>query len=62
MFLLIKNKRSQKGTSLVESMLAILLIAIIALGGAAFIFFSTVRVNLERAKRIALEMANTRIE
>lgn len=56
------NKNSRKGTSLVESMLAILIITIVALGGAAFIFFSSARVNMERTKRIALEKANTRLE
>ena len=52
----------QKGTSLVESMFAILIITIVALAGAAFIFFGSSRVNLERNKRVALEMANTRLE
>jgi len=60
--LLALNKKLQKGTTLVESLLAILIMAIVALSGAAFIFFSSIRVNLERAKRAALEMANTRLE
>lgn len=56
------NKSMSKGTTLVESLWAILIMTIVALAGAAFIFFSTVRVNLERTKRIALEMASTRLE
>ncbi|MFC1708750.1 hypothetical protein ACFL2J_01635 [Candidatus Omnitrophota bacterium] len=56
------NKNFQKGTTLVESLLAIFIMTIVALGGAAFIFFSSARVNVERNKRAALEMANTRLE
>ena len=52
----------RKGTTLIESMWAILIMTIVALAGASFIFFSTVRINLERTKRIALEMASTRLE
>ena len=56
------NKNMRKGTTLIESMWAILIMAIVALAGGAFIFFSSIRVNQERVKRIALEMANARLE
>jgi type II secretory pathway pseudopilin PulG len=60
--LLTRNKKYCQGTTLVESLLAMLIMTIVALGGAAFIFFSSARIATERNKRVALEVANGRLE
>lgn len=54
------NKK--KGATLVEAMVAIILLMLVALGGAAFIFYSSGRIAIERNKRAAVEIASGRLE
>ena len=55
-------KMNDSGSSLVEVMLAMVIILILILGGAGFVYHSTRDIGLERNKRISLEIANSRLE
>ena len=50
------------GTTLVEVMIAIVLLGVIAVGGAAFLYRSRADITIARDKRVALEAANSRME
>jgi type II secretory pathway pseudopilin PulG len=50
------------GTTLVEVMIACLILAILALGGGAYCYLGQSQVALARVKRAALESARSRLE
>ncbi len=52
----------QKGATLVEAIMAVFILLIVAVGGAAFIYHSTAGINIAENKREALRIANTRLE
>lgn len=56
------DRRRDLGTTLVEVALAMLLLSIIAVGGGAFLYYSSGSIGLEQDKSAALEMANRRLE
>lgn len=56
------NLKKNKSSTLVEVLIAMLIIAIVAIGGFAFFFQGSFRVGLERNRRAALEIANGRLE
>ena len=51
-----------KGATLIEVMLAMLILLIVAVGGAAFLYHSSSRIAIQRNKRVALEEANSCLE
>lgn len=51
-----------KGTTLVEVMLAIVILLIVTLGTGAFLYYSAIGIVTENNKRVALESANSRLE
>jgi len=53
---------SKRGASLLEVLLALVIVLIVAIGGGAFVYYSTGAVGVERNKRAALEVANARLE
>jgi len=57
-----KNSYPEKGSSIVEAMVAIIFISLIVIAGAAFAYHSSVSTNLQRNKRLAIEAANLRLE
>lgn len=52
----------RSGTTLIEVMLAIVILLIMALAGASFIFYSSGQIGIEKNKRVAMELANARLE
>lgn len=50
------------GSTLVEVMLACLLLTILVLAGGAYLYHSRATINIQRNKRAALESANRRME
>jgi type II secretory pathway pseudopilin PulG len=46
----------------VEVVLSALILAILAVGGGAFLYHSRARIGIERNRRVALEIANSRLE
>lgn len=54
--------RARHGLTLVEVMLATLVLALLAIGGAAFLQHSTSQVVVQRNRRAAAELANGRLE
>jgi len=58
----VKLSGGRSGTTLVEAMLAIVILLIMALGGAGFIFYSSGQIAVEKNKRVAMEFANARLE
>jgi len=60
---MVKRKiHSKSGFSLIEVLLAILILAVLAVGGAAVIFQTSDGIRVEANKRMALEVANRRLE
>jgi len=53
---------NKRGDTLVEVMMAILIISIVAVGGAAFLYYSSAEIAIDSNRRIALEIANARLE
>jgi type II secretory pathway pseudopilin PulG len=58
----IRKTPNNRGATIVESMLAIALLLIVVIGGAAFIYHNAGAIAIEKNKRIALEVANRRLE
>jgi len=56
------GRADRKGATLVEVMIASVVLVVMALGGAAFLFRSRGDVAVQRNKRAALEVANSRLE
>jgi type II secretory pathway pseudopilin PulG len=56
------SKAGSKGSSLIEAMLAMIILAILVIGGMSFVIHSTGRINIYRDKIMALEIANNRFE
>lgn len=54
--------KARRGTTLVEVLLATLLLAILALAGAAFLYHSGAAVRIEQDRGTALNLANARLE
>ena len=52
----------KKGTTLIEIMLAILIMLIVVVGGAAFLYHGSSRIKIEANKRVAVEVANSQLE
>jgi type II secretory pathway pseudopilin PulG len=55
-------RRSQTGSTLVEVMIACLILMIVAVAGAAYMYQSRATLAFQRNKRIALETGNARLE
>ena len=53
---------NKKGDTLVEVMMAVVVIVIVAVGGAAFIYYSSAQIAIDSTRRVALEIANARLE
>jgi prepilin-type N-terminal cleavage/methylation domain-containing protein len=56
------NNSEQKGFTLVELMLVIVILLLMLIAGGAFILYSSSRIAIERNKRVAVEVANSRLE
>lgn len=52
----------RKGTSLIEVMLAISVLAIVVLGTAFFSFYTSGRINIGKQQRAALQLASQKLE
>lgn len=61
-YLLKKSRGGRKGATLIEAILAMIILAILAIGGMSFIVHGTNQLNIYRNKLIALEIANNRLE
>jgi type II secretory pathway pseudopilin PulG len=57
-----KEHSRAAGTTLVEIMLAVVILAIVAVAGGAYLFHGRMQVDLQNNKRVALEIANSRLE
>ena len=57
----VENDRSS-GFTLVEVMIAMIVLALLALGGGSFLLYSRMQVDIQRNKRAALEVATGRLE
>jgi type II secretory pathway pseudopilin PulG len=57
-----RHARSRRGTTLVEVMLACLILAILAIAGGAYSYLSQSQIALARVKRVAMESARSRLE
>ncbi len=53
---------ARTGATLIEVMLASVILAILALAGAAFIYRSRADIALQKNRRVAVELANARLE
>ena len=58
----VKDRRSRKGMSLIEVMLAISILAIVVLGTASFSFYTSGQVGLGKQYRAALQLAGQKLE
>lgn len=56
------NKRSQKGISLIEVMLAILILVIIVLGNASLFAYGAGQISQSKNTRVAVQLANQKLE
>ena len=56
------NFKMQKGFTIIECLISILLLAIVMVGGMAFYFNSTGHLTAATHRRIAAELANARLE
>ncbi|MGC8976550.1 MAG: type IV pilus modification PilV family protein [Candidatus Ratteibacteria bacterium] len=54
--------RKNNGFSLIEIIVSVLIFTIGILGGLAYFFYSQTNLNLERHRRTAIELAQSRIE
>ena len=54
--------RPASGFTFVEVMIAMIILALLAIGGGAFLSYSRTHVDIQRNKRAALEEANKRLE
>jgi len=54
--------RFQKGFTLIEVMLSILILAIVMIGGAAFFTYGSSQLRMSKHSRLALELAGEQIE
>ena len=52
----------KKGTTLIEVILATLIMLIVVVGGAAFLYHGSSRIKMEANKRVAIEAANSQLE
>jgi prepilin-type N-terminal cleavage/methylation domain-containing protein len=57
-----KKKNSKSGFTLVEILIAALIIALLVVGGAATLYHTGSNIRIEGNRRIALQMANQRLE
>ena len=57
-----KQRGIRAGTTLVETMIACIILAIMALGGASYLYQSRASLAMQRNKRAALEVGNARLE
>jgi prepilin-type N-terminal cleavage/methylation domain-containing protein len=55
-------RKSKKGVSLVEIMIAVIISTIVMLGGSFFFVSSTNQINLRRQYRVASQLASQKIE
>ncbi len=53
---------ARRGATLVEVMLASMVLAVLALGGGAFVYRSRAEIALQKSRRVAVELANARLE
>ena len=53
---------TRSGATLVEVMLASVVLAVLALAGGAFIYRSRGEIGLQKSRRVAVELANARLE
>lgn len=56
------NKRSQKGISLIEVMLAISILVIIVLGNASLFAYGAGQISQSKNTRVAVQLANQKLE
>ncbi|MDZ8119285.1 type IV pilus modification PilV family protein [Pontiella agarivorans] len=56
------KSRTRRGFSLIEIMVAVLILGVLAIGGAALMQRTGITVTEQKHKRIALETANRRLE
>ena len=52
----------RRGATLIEVMLASVILAILALAGSAFVYRSRADIALQKNRRVAIELANSRLE
>ena len=57
-----KTQRPKRGTSLIEVMLAISILAIVVLGTAFFSFYTSGQIRLGKQQRAALQLASQKLE
>ena len=57
-----KLRGARAGATLVEVMFACIILAIMAVGGAAYLYQSRASLAMQRSKRVALEAGNARLE
>lgn len=55
-------RRARRGATLVEVMIACVVLMVMAVGGAAYLYQSCTTLAAQRNKRIALEAGNARVE
>lgn len=53
---------SNRGATLVEVLIAGLILTVLALGSAGYVYYSRLTIGVQRDKRAAIEMAHTRLE
>ena len=58
----VKRPKTACGFTLVEVLIAIVILTVVAIGGVAFIYHSQVGLIFQGDKRVALEAANSRLE
>ena len=59
---LLGNKKSRRGISLIEIMLAISILVIIVLGGASLFAYGAGQISQSKHSRVAIELASQKIE
>jgi len=55
-------KINNSGTTLVEVMISMVIILVLVVGGAAFIYYASRDIGFERNRVVALQVANSRLE
>lgn len=61
-YLLKQSREGRRGSTLVETMLAIIILSVLVIGGAAFLTHGSSRMAIYRNRMAALELANSRLE